>query len=117
MSWPLLNSGEITLPQNDRLIAQIVGLERRVSRGGKDSIGHPPHGHDDVLTPLRALSAPSLASARSILSSGTTIAPGVVAHRQATNCFGSSKVDYKTPNARRVRLATAAASSSAVRNE
>jgi len=45
---PLLNSGQITLPQNDRLIAQIVGLERRVSRGGKDSIGHPPHGHDDV---------------------------------------------------------------------
>src|SRR5262249_4068271 len=45
---PLLTSGQITLPQNDRLIAQIVGLERRVSRGGKDSIGHPPHGHDDV---------------------------------------------------------------------
>jgi len=45
---PLLNSGQITLPQNDRLIAQIVGLERRVSRGGKDNIGHPPHGHDDV---------------------------------------------------------------------
>src|SRR5262249_10844622 len=45
---PLLNSGHITLPRNDRLIAQIVGLERRVSRGGKDSIGHPPHGHDDV---------------------------------------------------------------------
>ena len=44
----LLNSGQITLPRNDRLIAQIVGLERRVSRGGKDSIGHPPHGHDDV---------------------------------------------------------------------
>jgi hypothetical protein len=45
---PLLNSGRIMLPRHDRLVAQIVGLERRVSRGGKDSIGHPPHGHDDV---------------------------------------------------------------------
>jgi hypothetical protein len=41
-------------------------------------------------TRLRAFSAPSLASACSILSSGTTIVPGVVAHRQAMTCFGSS---------------------------
>ena len=45
---PMLNSGSITLPRNDRLIAQIVGLERRVTRAGKDSITHPDHGHDDV---------------------------------------------------------------------
>jgi hypothetical protein len=42
---PLLNSGRIRLPRHDRLVAQIVGLERRVSRGRKDSIGHPSHGH------------------------------------------------------------------------
>jgi hypothetical protein len=35
---PLLNSRQITLPQHNRLIAQIVGLERRVSRAGKDSL-------------------------------------------------------------------------------
>jgi hypothetical protein len=45
---PLLNSGGITLPKHDRLIAQIVGLERRVSRSGKDSIDHAPGGHDDL---------------------------------------------------------------------
>jgi hypothetical protein len=45
---PLLNSGRITLPKNDRLIAQIVGLERRVSRAGKDSIDHAPAGRDDL---------------------------------------------------------------------
>src|ERR1700758_32724 len=33
---PLLNSGRIRLPRHHRLVAQIVGLERRVSRGGKD---------------------------------------------------------------------------------
>jgi hypothetical protein len=45
---PLLNSGRITLPRHDRLISQIVGLERRVTRAGKDSIDHGPHGHDDL---------------------------------------------------------------------
>jgi hypothetical protein len=45
---PLLNSGHITLPRHDRLIAQIVGLERRVTRAGKDSIDHAPDSHDDI---------------------------------------------------------------------
>ena len=45
---PLLNSGRILLPKSDRLVSQIVGLERRVSRSGKDSIDHAPHGHDDL---------------------------------------------------------------------
>jgi hypothetical protein len=45
---PLLNSGHLVLPRHDRLIAQIVGLERRVSRAGRDSIDHAPGGHDDL---------------------------------------------------------------------
>jgi hypothetical protein len=45
---PLLNSGRISLPKHDRTIGQIVGLERRVTRAGKDSIDHGPHGHDDL---------------------------------------------------------------------
>ena len=45
---PLLTSGNITLPRHDRLIAQIVGLERRVSRAGRDSIDHAPGAHDDI---------------------------------------------------------------------
>jgi hypothetical protein len=45
---PLLNSGSILLPRSDRLVAQLVGLERTVSRGGKDTISHPVGGHDDV---------------------------------------------------------------------
>jgi hypothetical protein len=45
---PLLNSGHISLPRHDRLIAQIVGLERRVSRAGRDSIDHAPGAHDDI---------------------------------------------------------------------
>jgi kumamolisin len=30
------------------VIAQLVGLERRTSRGGRDSIDHPLGSHDDV---------------------------------------------------------------------
>ena len=45
---PLLNSGRVELLDNARLVAQFCGLERRVSRGGRDSIDHGPGGHDDV---------------------------------------------------------------------
>jgi hypothetical protein len=45
---PLLNIRAIVLPRHDRLIAQIVGLERRVGSSGRDSISHVPGGHDDV---------------------------------------------------------------------
>lgn len=33
---------------SQRLIAQLLGLERNTSRGGKDSIDHARGGHDDV---------------------------------------------------------------------
>jgi hypothetical protein len=45
---PLLNSVRVTLPRNDRLVSQIVSLERRVSAGGRETITHPDHGHDDL---------------------------------------------------------------------
>ncbi len=45
---PLLMGGRITLLDNQRLVNQIASLERRVARGGRDSIDHAPGGHDDV---------------------------------------------------------------------
>jgi len=45
---PMLNSGAMELLDQPRLIAQLCGLERRTGRGGKDSIDHGPHAHDDV---------------------------------------------------------------------
>lgn len=45
---PLLNSGRTELLDNPRLVNQLCGLERRTSRGGRDSIDHPPGGHDDL---------------------------------------------------------------------
>ena len=46
-SLPLLTSVMVELVDNPRLIAQIASLERRTARSGKDSIDHPPGGHDD----------------------------------------------------------------------
>lgn len=46
----ILNSRRCELLDDDRLIAQLCSLERRVGRGtGRDSIDHPPGGHDDVI--------------------------------------------------------------------
>ena len=44
---PALNSGRVELPPDDRLVNQLIGLERRTARGGRDSIDHAPGGHDD----------------------------------------------------------------------
>ncbi|BAI00777.1 terminase large subunit domain-containing protein [Acetobacter pasteurianus] len=45
---PVLNSGKVELLDIPVLSRQLSGLERRTSRGGKDSIDHAPGGHDDV---------------------------------------------------------------------
>jgi hypothetical protein len=47
----LVNSGQAELLDANhhlRMVNQFVNLERRVGRSGKDSIDHPPGGHDDV---------------------------------------------------------------------
>lgn len=44
---PILNSGRAVLLDDDKTVNQIVGLERRVARGGRDSIDHAPGSHDD----------------------------------------------------------------------
>jgi hypothetical protein len=45
---PLLNSRRIDLLDNARANAQILNLERRTARGGRDSIDHPPGQKDDL---------------------------------------------------------------------
>jgi hypothetical protein len=45
---PLLNSRVVALLENDRLQRQLLSLERRTSRGGRDAIDHPRVGRDDL---------------------------------------------------------------------
>lgn len=48
---PMVNSKRcelLDLDHHKRLLNQLVNLERRVGRTGKDTIDHPPGSHDDV---------------------------------------------------------------------
>jgi hypothetical protein len=45
---PLANAKRVELLENTRLAAQLIGLERRTARSGRDSIDHSPGGHDDL---------------------------------------------------------------------
>lgn len=46
---PLINSGSVELLDHPKLTTQLCALERRTARGGRDTIDHPPSGHDDVV--------------------------------------------------------------------
>jgi hypothetical protein len=45
---PIINSRQCDLLDHKRLFGQLVSLERRTARGGRDSIDHPPGAHDDI---------------------------------------------------------------------
>ena len=45
---PRITAGELELLDNDMLVTQLTLLERRTRSGGRDSIDHPPGGHDDL---------------------------------------------------------------------
>jgi hypothetical protein len=45
---PLINSRKVDLLDHPKLQTQLLGLERRTVRSGKDSIDHAPNAHDDV---------------------------------------------------------------------
>jgi hypothetical protein len=45
---PALNGGRVRLLDSPRLVAQLVNLERRTARGGRDTIDHASGSHDDV---------------------------------------------------------------------
>jgi hypothetical protein len=46
---PLVNSRKADLLDHNKTIQQLVALERRTARSGKDSVDHPPNGHDDCI--------------------------------------------------------------------
>ncbi len=45
---PAVNSGRVRVLDNERLHTQLLGLERRTARSGKDSVDHGPNGPDDL---------------------------------------------------------------------
>jgi hypothetical protein len=55
-----INSRRVRLIDNPRLVQQLVGLERRTARSGKDSIDHSPGGKDDIANCVAGLCAAAL---------------------------------------------------------
>ena len=50
---PLINSRRVDLLDDKKALAQLVGLERRISRGGaRPVIDHAPGGHDDRINSI-----------------------------------------------------------------
>lgn len=45
---PLLNMGQVELLDDPTMKAQFLVLDRKVARGGRETIDHAPGGHDDV---------------------------------------------------------------------
>jgi hypothetical protein len=45
---PMLNSGRVDLLDHPRAIQQIIALECRTARAGRDRVDHPQGGHDDL---------------------------------------------------------------------
>jgi hypothetical protein len=72
---PLLNSGQIELLDHKRLIAQLCSLERRVSRGGRDSIDHMAGQHDDV---ANAVAGAAVYAAKRKLKEAAIVGPILV---------------------------------------
>jgi hypothetical protein len=46
---PKVNSKQVELLDDRRLVSQLLNLERRTSRSAKDSVDHGPSQHDDLI--------------------------------------------------------------------
>lgn len=72
---PLVNSARVELLDHPRCIAQLLALERRVARSGRDSIDHPPGGHDDVINAVAGAASIAVSTYGSYDTSYSGFAP------------------------------------------
>jgi hypothetical protein len=93
---PLLNGQRVELLDHQRTNAQLLALERGTSRLGKDSISHPPGGHDDLINAVAGALVQAVARAarptffivESFTKSWTQAVRGRIVDRQGTRYLG-----------------------------
>jgi hypothetical protein len=96
---PLLNSSRVELIDSPRLKGQLLGLERRTARGGRESIDHRTGANDDVINAAAgALVLASATAKRRVhmpapLAVGRRPALGVFGSRSASIRLGSMSID------------------------
>lgn len=71
---PLLNSRSIQLLDHGKVVNQLVGMQRRVTSGGREVIDHAPNSHDDVANAVAGCLA-LIAQARRQTVTKTTAIP------------------------------------------
>lgn len=72
---PLFAAGQVRLLDSPRLVHQLVSLERRQSRFGRDSVNHPDGGADDVANAAAGALVLAVAEKRPALIRTADLAP------------------------------------------
>jgi hypothetical protein len=70
---PKIMTGEISLLDNHRLVAQFINLERRTARGGRDSIDHAPGAHDDLANAVAGVFAIAMTAEKPSTTTSTIV--------------------------------------------
>jgi hypothetical protein len=91
---PLLNSGRVELLDHARLVNQLIGLERRTSRAGKDTIDHAPGAFDDVANCVAGSAV--IANAAATLPKVPIVSPAFYSRQMGWIGSGCENVTGKT---------------------
>ncbi len=86
---PLFSQGCVDLLDYQPLLTELAQLERRTSRSGRDSVDHPPQGHDDLANSCcgaLALLTKPVAELRIVKIGGTAYSSGVDQEERALTC-------------------------------
>jgi hypothetical protein len=93
---PLVNSRRVDLLDNARMAAQFVGLERRTTRGGKDSVNHSPGAHDDVANAVAGAAVMALAESGPLIISHEAAQEFATLTRRARQNGGRSLMNMQS---------------------
>ena len=65
-SWrSRMKSGRVNLQPDEKMVRQMIGLERRTGRSGRDTIDHSPGAYDDLADAAAGVVAVIAGKARS----------------------------------------------------
>jgi hypothetical protein len=85
---PQLNAGRIVLPNDDDLVKQLVGLERRVQRSGREIIDHAARSHDDIANAVAGVADICVAASMTPTAAFSVYSAAIPYHRPPSRFDG-----------------------------